>query len=64
MNFNFSLKFYRLETELHDLQERWDKQMSELSHKQVSQDLAVQAIHDNEDKLKSELTQRREDLQR
>jgi len=62
----FSLKVLtgRLQEEIASLKEKWDKQITTVSRGQVTKDLELQALRENEEKLKSDLLQRKQDMER
>lgn len=56
--------FHRLQEELYQQKERWEKQIVDVSRSQVSKDVELQRLRENEEKLKSELLQRKQDIER
>lgn len=56
--------FLRLQEELYQQKERWEKQIVDISRSQVSKDVELQRLKENEEKLKSELLQRKQDIER
>ncbi|XP_052770763.1 coiled-coil domain-containing protein 57-like isoform X1 [Mya arenaria] len=54
----------KLQEELHAMKERCDRQLSSVSRDQVGQNLEVQALRENEDKLRQEIIQKKEDIER
>lgn len=55
---------YRLQEELTEMQTKWDSQISQVSRSNVTRDLEVEALRENDGKLKAELVQRKEDIER
>ena len=58
------IDIFRLQEELYQQKERWDKQIVDVSRSQVSKDVELQRLKENEEKLKSELLQRKQDIER
>lgn len=55
---------YRLRDELCTLKEKWDREVVNVSRNQVSKDLELEALRDNESRVKADLQQRKEDIER
>ncbi|XP_070187035.1 coiled-coil domain-containing protein 57-like isoform X2 [Littorina saxatilis] len=54
----------RLREELQQLQSRWDSNLKDMSRDTVSRDVELQAAHEEISRLKSDLAQRKDDLDR
>jgi hypothetical protein len=54
----------RLQEELYEQKERWDKQIVDVSRSQVHKDVEMQRLRESEEKLKAELIQRKQDIER
>ncbi|XP_077980528.1 coiled-coil domain-containing protein 57-like [Glandiceps talaboti] len=54
----------KMQQELSDFKNRSDTKLADVSHDIVSKDLEIQALRGTEDKLRAELTQRKEDVER
>lgn len=63
-DFDQMIDIFRLQEELYQQKERWDKQIVDVSRSQVSKDVELQRLKENEEKLKSELLQRKQDIER
>ena len=63
-DFDQMFDIFRLQEELYQQKERWDKQIVDVSRSQVSKDVELQRLKENEEKLKSELLQRKQDIER
>jgi hypothetical protein len=46
------------------VKDNWDRHISEISHATVNRDLEFEAIKESNEKLKAELVQRKEDIER
>lgn len=56
--------FFRLNDEIVQLKEKWDKQIVEVSRSQVNKDIEVQTRRENEEKLRAEINQKKQDIER
>lgn len=54
----------KLQDELCAMKDKWEKQLTNASRGQVNKDLELEALRENEAKLKSDLIQRKEDIER
>ena len=54
----------RLQEELYDLQGRWDAQIADASRSNVTRDLELENAKDKAAKVKADLEQRKDDLDR
>lgn len=54
----------KLQAQCRQLKEKWDKQIVEVSRNQVGKDLELQNLRGTEEKLKMEIVQRKEDIER
>ena len=54
----------RLQAELEDMKSRWESHLSELSHGTASKDVELETPRENEVRLKTELIQRKHDIER
>ena len=50
--------------EIVQLKEKWDKQIVEVSRSQVNKDIEVQTLRENEEKLKADINQKKQDIER
>ena len=55
---------FRLHKELAGVKENWDLQITEISRGTVSRDIEFEAVKESNEKLKAELVQRKEDIER
>ena len=46
------------------MKSRWESHLSELSHGAASKDVELEALRENEVRLKTELIQRKQDIER
>ena len=46
------------------MKEKWDKQIVDVSRSQVNKDLELQNLREGEEKLKLEIIQKKEDIER
>ncbi|XP_033742493.1 coiled-coil domain-containing protein 57-like isoform X2 [Pecten maximus] len=58
------LQTQKLHDELCEIKDKWDKQTTNVSRSQVNKDLELEALRENEAKLKADLQQRKEDIER
>ena len=58
------LSVYRLSEEIKELKDSWDVQMSRVSKTAVARDLEMESLRANDQKLKAELIQNKETLER
>ncbi|OWF50285.1 coiled-coil domain-containing protein 57-like [Mizuhopecten yessoensis] len=58
------LQTQKLQDELCEVKEKWDKHVTNMSRSQVNKDLELEALRENEAKLKTDLQQRKEDIER
>ena len=54
----------RLKEEIQQLQSRWDSNIKEMSRDAVTRDVELEAAHEEINRLKSDLAQRKDDLDR
>lgn len=54
----------KLNDEIVQLKEKWDKQIVEVSRSQVNKDIEVQTLRENEEKLRGEINQKKQDIER
>lgn len=54
----------RLQEELSDVKEKWDRHIAEISRENVTRDLELSSALEEQQRLKLELDQRKDDLQR
>ena len=54
----------RLKEEIQQLQSRWDSNIKEMSRDAVTRDVELEAAHEEINRLKSDLAQRKNDLDR
>ncbi|XP_063445953.1 coiled-coil domain-containing protein 57-like [Mytilus trossulus] len=54
----------KLNDEIVQLKEKWDKQIVEVSRSQVNKDIEVQTRRENEEKLRAEINQKKQDIER
>ena len=54
----------RLREEIQQLQSRWDSNLKEMSRDAVTRDVELQSAHEEINRLKSDLAQRKDDLDR
>ncbi|KAL3877357.1 hypothetical protein ACJMK2_035079 [Sinanodonta woodiana] len=59
-----NIQIEKLREELQDVKEKWARQVVEISRGQVSKDLEVQNLREAEAKIKRELLQKKEDIER
>ena len=55
---------HRLTIELTEVKAKWDSNLAVMSHDSVSRDLELQALHDTEGKLKTEVKRLKQDVER
>ena len=60
----YPLVLCRLKEEIQQLQSRWDSNIKEMSHDAVTRDVELEAAHEEINRLKSDLAQRKDDLDR
>ena len=54
----------RLQDELGQQKDKWDRQIIDVSRSQVNKDIELQALRENEDKLKADILQKKQDIER
>ena len=54
----------RLHDELGQQKDKWDRQIIDVSRSQVNKDIELQALRENEDKLKADILQKKQDIER
>ncbi len=55
---------FRLKDELIDVKSRWESHLSEVAHGTINKDVELDSLRESEQKIKSELMQRKEDIKR
>lgn len=60
----FSIYFHRLQQELEALKTSWDSQVAQISRETVSKDLQIQALQQEEVKLRAQLSSILQDIER
>ena len=55
---------YRLESQLKDIQSQWESYLSNTSKATVSKDVELQRLKEDEERIKIDLMQRKEDIDR
>lgn len=56
--------YYRLNDEIFQLKEKWDRQIVDVSRSQVNKDIEVQSLRENEEKLRADINQKKQDIDR
>lgn len=59
-----NLCIQKLQQQASELKEKWDKQIVDVSRSQVNKDLELQNLREMEEKLKLEIVQKKEDIER
>lgn len=55
---------YRLEQQLNALQSSWDSQVAQISRETISKDLQIQVLQEEEMKLRAQMTNLLQDIER
>ncbi|KAK3090504.1 hypothetical protein FSP39_012356 [Pinctada imbricata] len=58
------IQIEKMQEEINQQKEKWDRQIIDVSRSQVNKDLELQSLRDNEDKLKAEILQKKQDIER
>ena len=63
-NCSTDIDIFRLQDQASELKEKWDKQIVDVSRSQVNKDLELQNLREGEEKLKLDIIQKKEDIER
>ncbi|KAJ8319441.1 hypothetical protein KUTeg_004532 [Tegillarca granosa] len=59
-----NLQIEKLHDEINQMKQKWDKHLVDMSKNQVSKDVELETLRENEERIKSELLQKKEDIER